>query len=61
MRELERDLEAQRKRLNKLGTRLVKQSISLAENQEIQELSRQVDQLVIRSQRMKRVQERQER
>lgn len=58
MRELERELEAQRKRLNELGTRLVKQSISLAEHQEIQELSRKVDQLVIRSQRMKRVQER---
>ncbi|MFC4600288.1 aspartyl-phosphate phosphatase Spo0E family protein [Cohnella hongkongensis] len=61
MKELERELEEERKRMNELGLRLMKQSISLADNREIQELSQKVDQLVVRSQRRKRVQKQQER
>lgn len=61
MKDLERGLEAERKRLNELGLRLMKQSISLADNREIQELSQKVDQFVVRSQRRKRVEKQQER
>lgn len=61
MKELERELEAERKHLNELGLHLMKQSISLADNREIQELSQKVDQLVVRSQRRKRVQKQKER
>ncbi|CAM3281605.1 MULTISPECIES: aspartyl-phosphate phosphatase Spo0E family protein [Paenibacillus] len=60
MKELERELEEERKRLNELGLRLIKQSISLADNREMQELSQKVDLLVVRSQRRKRVQKQHE-
>lgn len=61
MKNLERELEAERQRMNELGMRLLAQSYSLAEHREMQELSQKVDQLVIRYQRMKRAQKRQER
>lgn len=61
MKNLERELEAERQRMNELGLRLLAQSQSLAEHREMQELSQKVDQLVIRYQRMKRTQKRRER
>lgn len=48
MNELLRELEDERRKLNTLGEQLVKQSISLSGNQEFQEQSQKVDQLVAR-------------
>lgn len=59
MKELERELEAVRQRMNELGLRLLEKSFSLAEHREMQILSQKVDQLVIRYQRMKLVQKQQ--
>ncbi|XID93363.1 aspartyl-phosphate phosphatase Spo0E family protein [Paenibacillaceae bacterium WGS1546] len=61
MKNLERELEAERQRMNELGMRLLEQSHSLAEHREMQELSQKVDQLVIRYQRMKLIHKQQER
>lgn len=61
MKDLERELEAERQRMNELGRNLLAQSHSLAEHREMQELSQRVDQLVIRYHQVKRTQKRQER
>lgn len=53
MDELLRELEDERRKLNTLGEQLVKQSISLSGNQEFQEQSQKVDQLVARYLQMK--------
>ncbi|MFC3801060.1 aspartyl-phosphate phosphatase Spo0E family protein [Cohnella sp. GCM10012308] len=60
-RELEDELESQRKRLNELGRQLALQSIPLAEHREMQALSQKVDELVVRCQRMKQRRNRLER
>lgn len=61
MNDLERELEAERQRMNELGMHLMEHSHSLAEHREMQELSQKVDQLVVRYQRMRRMQKQQER
>ncbi|MGG2196477.1 aspartyl-phosphate phosphatase Spo0E family protein [Paenibacillus validus] len=53
MNELLRELEKERRKLNSLGEELMKQSISLSCNQEFQEQSQKVDQLVARYHHMK--------
>ncbi|MFC6332738.1 aspartyl-phosphate phosphatase Spo0E family protein [Paenibacillus septentrionalis] len=60
MNEIERELEAERKKLNELGLRLLQQSIPLADDKELLEISQKVDQLVVRCQRLKLAQQLQE-
>jgi len=60
MNEIERELEAERKKLNELGLRLLQQSIPLADDKELLEISQKVDQLVVRCQRLKLTQQLQE-
>lgn len=60
MNEIERELEAERKKLNELGLRLLQHSIPLANDKELLEISQKVDQLVVRCQRLKLTQQLQE-
>ncbi|CAM3465805.1 MULTISPECIES: hypothetical protein [Paenibacillaceae] len=54
MSNLLRKLEKERQELNKLGEQSLKQSIRLSDNQELQEQSRKVDELLVRYERTRR-------
>jgi len=51
--DLVRKLEKERQKLNELGEKSLMQSIPLSDNQEVQEQSRRVDELMVQYQRMK--------
>ncbi|CAH0120350.1 MULTISPECIES: aspartyl-phosphate phosphatase Spo0E family protein [Paenibacillaceae] len=53
MDDLVRKLEKERQKLNELGEKSLMQSIPLSDNQEVQEQSRRVDELMVQYQRMK--------
>lgn len=53
MSRLLRKLEEERRKLNELGEKSLMQSIPLSDNQEVQEQSRRVDELMVQYQRMK--------
>ncbi|KFN08211.1 hypothetical protein [Paenibacillus macerans] len=53
MDDLVRKLEKEMQKLNELGEKSLMQSIPLSDNQEVQEQSRRVDELMVQYQRMK--------
>lgn len=53
MNDLLRILEEERRKLNELGKKSLEQSIPLSDNQEVQEQSRKVDELMLQYQQMK--------